>query len=370
MMMYSESFNRVHCWNLLIYTLLITLFPVCLTIYAEPVYSSNFCLLTDQELTRFTDYLYYWSRDSVMYPIHSNSDIPVHQGAYFSGFVSTGGHINSMQGSTFAGLPRPGYREQTGRVPFPMNADSLRLVASRGGRWFSTNHYQYTYGLEINRTVATYWRWHTGTPSTMGIESEALGSFSWWYGSPFPIFCDGCLWVKGVVRGRIGIGAEGSIRIVGDLRCEDATVETQWLVPANSINSITLISEADEPPDNDRKAPNTGILIADSWENGHQNGRLFPSDNSQRRDVVITAQIIALRSSFTFENQNDTNDAGICVPGPDERGNIFLHGSIMQYRRGYVHRNTQGGTGYNKIYRYDERWRNRPAPYAIFLFNR
>ena len=49
-------------------------------------------------------------------------------------------------------------------------------------------------------------------------------------------------------------------------------------------------------------------------------------------------------------------------PSPDERGTMYVWGSLTQKRRGYVHRSTHTGTGYLKDYHYDERFKETRPP--------
>jgi hypothetical protein len=48
--------------------------------------------------------------------------------------------------------------------------------------------------------------------------------------------------------------------------------------------------------------------------------------------------------------------------GRDERGTIYVFGSIWQRQRGYVHRATLGSSGYLKNHRYDQRFRQTRPP--------
>ncbi len=68
-----------------------------------------------------------------------------------------------------------------------------------------------------------------------------------------------------------------------------------------------------------------------------------------------------MRGSFQFERMNDVNDSYYCpvTPALDERGYIIVNGGIAQWRRGYIHRSNHGGTGYNKVFHYDQRLRYR-----------
>jgi hypothetical protein len=76
---------------------------------------------------------------------------------------------------------------------------------------------------------------------------------------------------------------------------------------------------------------------------------------------VITAAIVALGESFCFENQNDP-DSGYDFGSQDDRGTIYLFGSLTQKRRGYVHRSNRTSTGYAKKYVYDKRFLHQRPP--------
>jgi len=105
------------------------------------------------------------------------------------------------------------------------------------------------------------------------------------------------------------------------------------------------------------------IVIKDTYANGR-------ADSQAGSDITITAALVALGESFTFEHQNDTDDTyrfctGDNAGSDDERGIIRLRGSVTQHRRGYVHRSNCGGTGYEKDYVYDNRLRNTAPPCFI-----
>ncbi len=317
---------------------------------------SQYFYFTDEEQTRFGEYIWFWSRDSIYSPVHANSNIGVHAGAYFGALVTTTGEIQSPQGSTFAGFPRPGYFQHVKKIPIPVKADRLRTSAAAGGRWLNSSDKQYTHGLWFNGTTATLWRWRTGTRSPYLDMSQAVGAVTWAPSREFAIFCDGDLWICGQVYGLVGIGAYGNLRLYDNITYQDGQCsQLPYRVNPNTHSMMTLISEVDEPPDNDRRAPWTGILMGDTPYNGRANGRQYGQSDQAHRDIAIHGQIFALNSSFTFEDQNDSTDAYI-GPNPDERGAIYLTGAVCQHRRGYVHRSNRGGTGYDKVYQFDPRW--------------
>jgi hypothetical protein len=127
----------------------------------------------------------------------------------------------------------------------------------------------------------------------------------------------------------------------------DANQQT-GVTPETSHNIMGIVSEAQ-------------VKVANTPANGRENsaGQGLNQTNPNLTDVVITAAIVALGEDFTFENQNDPDSGYVCIPCPgngrDDRGTIYIYGSLTQMRRGYVHRSNLGSTGYLKQYRYDRR---------------
>ncbi len=347
--------------------------PMPNLILARPPYSSSYFMVTDEEQRRDGDYLFYYTGDTLPRRMRTNHN--------FQFFITSRNLWHDFNDSFFVGgvalgdnppFPHvPRLIEHARQIEFPIMASELRDSATSHGRWLSSYRKQYVYGLTIDGQVGSIWRWHTGTPSPMGDRTQVIGMLNWDTSRTFGIFCDGELWVKGIARGKLGIGAAGNIRIMGDLRCEDATMSSNWLVPATSPNSITVISEACEMSNSTGSAvPWQGVIIANTWENGRENGSQFGWEHPERNDVVITAQIVALNGNFTFEDQNDSTDAYQSITQSDERGHLYFHGSVMQNRAGYLHRSTHGGTGYDVKWVYDTRFLTQRAPFSIPIVER
>ncbi len=332
-------------------------------------------LFTNQEQTRFNEFIWFFNGDSILGPIHSNSNIGVHPGTYFGGLVTTCGYILSPVGSTFAGLPGPGYFEHVSPIPIPCRADGFRSEAASSGNWLNTSNGQYIYGLWFHGTSAMVWRWRTGTSNPPYPDPNLCdGEISWSTICDHAIFCDGELWIRGVIHGRLGVGAHGNLRIYDNITYyENEADKYPYRVNLSMHDMTTLISEAYEPGAR-REDPWTGILIANTPANGREGGRDAAPvglEGQYRRDVAIHASLYALNSSFTFEQQNDTWEPYQAPQtlANDERGYIYLVGAVCQQRRGYVHRSNHGGTGYLKSYVYDPRFKYNVAspPFAIDL---
>ena len=148
-----------------------------------------------------------------------------------------------------------------------------------------------------------------------------------WPSQPAVIWVEGVARVKGVVAGQVTLLASDSLFIMGDLITEDTILSpcpgdppqegTPFgTVPPGSPNRIGLVGEKD-------------IIIAATLENGFANGLGDPNINcglsnddpvltvcgQQRRDVVITASLLALGCSFETEFWK-TTAWGCTVPSP------------------------------------------------------
>lgn len=162
--------------------------------------------------------------------------------------------------------------------------------------------------------------------------------------TPHPIiFVDGKLDLHGMMNAQgceLILGCSEDIRLIDDLMLEGTNMLNGNL-PPGATSRIAVASEQ-------------WILIGNTWENGRENRTGETGDHA---DIVITALLFAMRGSFQIEQMNDVGDNYI-GPSPDERGNVVLTGGVTQWQRGYVHRSNRGGTGYGKVYHYDERLRN------------
>ena len=327
---------------------------------------AHYFYLTEYEQTRFGEMIYFWNHDTLQGRVHTNSEFAFTGGLFTKLVTQTGSRV---YGNSSAAIFRQGFRTNVPQVEFPVFAQSIRDAAAASGTWLNTSDCQYIYGLQFQGSSAMMWRWQAGTRSPFCDMTQAIGVIDWNTSGDYGIFCDGTLWIRGTITVRIGIGAAGSIRLMDNLVYSDCQ-QLPYVPLSSSNNMVTLVSEVAEPGSNHTE-PWTGIVIANTPENGRENGgNLYPPSNQTRRDIAICAQIITLHSSFTFEDQNDTWDDNISPTRPDERGTIYLRGAIAQWRRGYVHRNNLGGTGYNKGYLYDERFETVPPPFIFDATNR
>ena len=225
------------------------------------------------------------------------------------------------------------------RLHFPDQLSYLREAAISQGLFL--NAPGEAWYCSVSDTTANFYHYPEGTMVDTNIAPVLNVSLS-----PLAvIFVDGKLDIRGVLANhgcKVFIGSSEDIRLVDNVMLE-GTNSVNGALPADATSSIVLASER-------------SIYIGNTWENGREN-RTGPPPNN--RDIVITAFVFAMRGQFQIEQMNDVNDPYISPTQPDERGNIVLTGGITEWHRGYVHRSNRGGTGYNKVYHYDQRLRYR-----------
>lgn len=334
--------------------------------------------LTHSETTRFGETIPYWMTDSLDVKIHSNSNFTISAGSV--SFVRNG-FISSSQNILINNQPVNSYHCRSNQpiIQFRERANQLRSAAAGGGQYFQSHGGSITYGIRFEGGMASVWQWQTGTPSPMTQNLPPISAFGIPIGSNLPIFCDGELWLMGDIYGRVGIGAEGNIRILDNLTYSGSLYQNlPYSQPDRHLFSmISVISEAGDNLNmynNDPRRPLLGIIIANTPANGRGGGRAAPATSQHLRDIALYGHFIALNGSITFEDQNDIRDPFI-QPLPnqygqnnDERGTIFLRGAMAMKCRDYFHRSNQGGTGYAKGFLYDTRLSSSHAPFAEDLF--
>jgi len=297
---------------------------------------ADYMYLTDNEVTRFGDRIKFWHGDTLNGRVHSNSQIAIMQDPYFRDIVSTT-EDDFWRGTgynpTFLIPPIFGANE----VVIPPQAEKLRTEASAHGLYYGFGP-TFTVRAAFDGSVIHMYKWATGTPFDSTVNwlipiSEATGTC---------IFCECPLEVHGHLTGRVTIGSAYTMRLIDDIYYDCTTAAHR--VPETCNSYLGLVSEAD-------------VKVANTPVNGRENsgGLGLAQTNLSLTSIVITAAIVALGESFTFENQNDPDSGYVCGCQPDDRGTIYVAGSVTQLRRGYVHRSTRQSSGYLKQYTYDRR---------------
>ncbi len=292
----------------------------------------NYMYLTDMETTIFGEVIKFWGRDTLYGRVHSNEQIAMRGRPVFYGPIST-------TASEF--WHGPGYNPYFAFAPVfnapmvvvPDEATKVRSCAGSSGLTFDGEN-QFNHRLVFNgENGLRVTKWRIGEPYNDSLV---------YTGPPLhdqAMFFFGPLELMGRVLGTVTVGASETIRLIDDIWYVDSQPSGE--VDSNSTNVLGIVSEGD-------------ILIGNTWANGRM-------DSQQGTNIRINAGMVALGESFTFEDQNDVWEI-FQGPYPDERGSIRLWGSVVQKRRGYVHRSNHNGSGYGKDYHYDFRFSTMPPP--------
>ncbi len=305
---------------------------------------ASYMYLTKHEVTRFNEIIWFWGPDDLDGPVHSNDYIGIHDVPhFFDRFTSSAPEL--AEGSDQTGWFAYDPVFNSPKVFFPETANSIRSCASNGGMFLEND-----YGLLQTRLQAApggwlAYQWLMGTPFDSS-HADMVGTI------PYngAIFVEGDLEIFGeYVAGNNNVGCSGNMWLMDNI-CYTGIDPDNPVIPEDFPHMLGLISEQK-------------IVIKDTYANGRAN-------SSIGSDITITAALVALGESFTFEHQNDEWDTYIYCTGAnagsdDERGEIRLRGSVTQKRRGYVHRSNCGGTGYAKDYVYDQRLRDSAPPCFI-----
>ncbi len=142
------------------------------------------------------------------------------------------------------------------------------------------------------------------------------------------------------------IGARGRIGLADNVRYASSSPGNGAPV-AGHTEKLAVVAEGE-------------IKVLNTWANGRENshGRGNYQTNPDSTNIVLNGVYVALNESFTFEQQNDADSGYVCPCTPDDRGTVYLHGSLIQKRRGHLHRSTLNSTGYLRYHRYDEALRD------------
>ncbi len=319
-------------------------------LYVQVRNFADYMYLSNEEMTDFGDRIKFWHGDTLNGRVHSNSEIAIMEDPVFYKTVSSTAE-DFWHGSSFnpqlRGTPPTKFNADT--VKIPTVAENLRSGAAAQGFYFSSPDMSWRAKFMPGMVLLTWWP--TGTPydSTRFLMVPINGRTC--------MFIDGPLDVLGLVSGQITIGCSQTMRLLDDIRYIDASPLDGRLPDNNGdlipdgTNLLGLVSEGD-------------IKVANTVLNGRRNssGPGLAQTNRALSSIVITAAVVALGESFTFEQQNDPDSGYVCDCQPDDRGTIYLFGSLTQMRRGYVHRSTRGSTGYLKQYRYDTRFLQTRPP--------
>ncbi len=295
---------------------------------------ANYMYLTNFEVTRFNEIIWFWSPDTLSGRTHSNDYIGLKLSPHFYGPIST----SRDQFRYWNASPYFEYEPQFNAPPvyFPTTAISIRgnaspWVQSRNGQLMTWIIGRGASGIDI-------YQYPLGTPPADSLLTH-LDPPIWQ-----AVFVDGECEIEGDFYGNLTIGSAGNMWLIDNVKYVGSNAQTGFFDEDGMNHMLGLVSESN-------------IIIKDTWANGRQN-------MTDGRSIIINAGMVALGESFTFQHMNDEWEL-YQGPAPDERGHIYLQGAVTQWRRGYVHRSNHDGTGYGKAYHYDFRFDTRPPPYYL-----
>ena len=348
--------RRITCITLLI---LLTAFSA----FSGQLNFSEFQYITNYETTLFGENIKFFNGDTLWGWVHSNDQIAIMQSPVFFGPVTTVAR-QFWEGMSYNPVfyIEPVFNYST--AEFPEELTTIREAATEQGLFIAETGYQFRLIFEGQHGERIL-KWPEDMPYS---DSVATLYATWPVMEDGAAFFDSDLQVMSTnpvtqinygVSGRYSVGASGDVRIMDNLMYIDVLDPVTGQVDSTTTNCLGLASEQN-------------ILIANTRENGSGNGWEIAPNNPWRNSIALNGAFLALGESFSFEDQNDdSTTGGGLLPewyysegtSPDERGWIHLWGTIAQYRRGYVHRSNNGGTGYLKGYHYYNGIRENPPPY-------
>ncbi|RPH94271.1 T9SS C-terminal target domain-containing protein [candidate division KSB1 bacterium] len=317
----------------------VVLFLAATTGVVSLAYGINYAYFSDRELTRFGDRIKFWSGDTLTGPIRSNDTIAIMgTPCFYDFFISSAGDYWHTTN------PDPQYSYppvfSAPRLEIPPNASHFRQLAIEQGHYFNAGP-SMTARVEIREDSLRIWWRLEGTPldTSQFIDYPLPDSAVVFFNCPLTLF--------GTVSTNLILGAGGTVGLEDNVRYISADPLT-GAAPADHSERFVLIAEGD-------------IKVLNTPANGRENSAGLGNiqTNPDSTDIVLDGIYVALNESFTFAQQNDPDSGYVCQCQPDDRGTIHLYGSLIQKRRGYVHRSTNSSTGYLKQYRYDNslrRW--------------
>ena len=342
----------------------------------------------------------YWWGDTIRGSLHSNDDIKINgvEGyPQFLGLVSTArDDVMWINGTTpnysifegglwlnypdSRGIPLPTFDsilETTGGVGLPILCSPVYIDSLVSYEEIATALH-----IRDNHLMIEQWLHDHFTPDGDTIYYEER--YPCYSELPLPppeqgtVFLNGKLFLEGRLTGQVTFLAADTIWLIDDVYYSDvefdgvdfppATPEDEkGRPPAGSSNRMGIISAKN-------------VIVAFNAQNGGYNGgQGGPGPNCEategvldREHILITAAVMALDNVFEVDFWHNSctfsaegNPYGLPPGDPchtgysDLRGNIYLWGSLIQQRRGFIRRSPIGPygqrlIGYDKRYHYDE----------------
>jgi hypothetical protein len=308
------------------------LFVFCVAGFVSLAHGLNYMYFTDREVTVFGERLRFWGGDTLVGPVRSNDTMAVAQPLWLNDYFITSApdfwpDTGYVPTSTFP----PVFNAP--RLELPANAAAFRQRAIEQGHYFNAGPSMRARVQIMGDSLRIWW-----SPVGVPFDSSAFTFYS--LPDSAVVFFDCPMNLFGTVSTVLILGARGRVGLEDNVVY--ASADSFGMVPLGHAEKFVLVSE-------------TEIKILNTWANGRENssGLGMAQTNPNLTSIVLDGIYVALGESFAFENQNDPDSGYVFDGAPDDRGIIYLYGSLIQARRGYVHRANRGSTGYLKQYRYD-----------------
>ncbi len=314
------------------------IFLALVAVMVSLAYGINYQYFSMHEVTNTGDRIKFWHEDTLMGPVRSNDTLSIMENPVFNDFVITSAWF-FIQGISF----NPHFNFPIAPVfnapelPLPQQVNLLRQRATAQSFYFDFGDNMDAWARIKHDTLRVWWT-ERGTPfDTTDFSDMMLPDTA-------TVFFEAPLRLSGIVSTVLTIGTSGRVGLEDNVVYASSNL---WNPAPGHSEKFALVSE------NEIKVLNTP---ANGRENS--NGLGFSQTNPDLTDIWLNGIFVALDECFTFEQQNDPDSGYVCTCQPDDRGTIYLYGSLVQQRRGYVHRSNRQSTGYRKTYRYDNelRW--------------
>lgn len=279
---------------------------------------ARFAYFSNNELRANGSKIWFNSGDNLYGPVHTNDQFHIagtpvfHQEA-----SSTANTIDYYNGGPPNDNPdfKKGVNLGAAKIPLPSDLRVLRAKGQSSSGLYLTGMTKATISITYNAALGKSQlvvRKDGGAATTHPLPANGV------------VYVNGIAEVSGVLAGQLTIAAAQDLRIV-----DDVVYQTDPRVNPASTDILGLISEKN-------------VVMAAT------------AANLDSGDETVMASIMALGESFTAENYNQG------AP----RGNLKLHGGIIQERRGPVGTFNSSGivSGYQKAYNHDIRLMDTPPP--------
>jgi hypothetical protein len=279
---------------------------------------SRFAYFSDLETQANGTKIWFFSRDNLYGPVHTNDQFHISgTPTFYQEASSVSSTIDYYSGGPPADQPdfKKGVTLGAARVSLPADLSILKAKAQATGGLYITGMTKAVITITYNAALGV---------SELVVKKDAAAPVTYSLPANGVVYVNGITEVSGALAGQLTIASKNDLRIV-----DDVVYHTDPRTDPTSSDLLGLISEAN-------------VVMAAT------------SANLDSGDETVMAAVMALGESFTAENYSQGSP----------RGKLKLYGGIIQKRRGPV--GTFSGTtvvsGYEKAYSADLRLMDTPPP--------